>query len=74
MIGTPRSNLYKKLEQYGISQETGRLNAASTLQPDALSGTLRAPQCGQTIAAPCRGCKPRERGEESPNSTGQCAG
>jgi len=22
VIGTPRSNLYKKLEQYGITQET----------------------------------------------------
>jgi hypothetical protein len=22
VIGTPRSNLYKKLEQYGIAQET----------------------------------------------------
>ena len=31
VIGTPRSNLYKKLEQYGITQEDGRIGADLTI-------------------------------------------
>ena len=68
VIGTPRSNLYKKLEQYAIRQETDGLGCAGQQ-----SGKVAGVAVGQMIALAV-GLQGLRRREESPNSAGQCAG
>ena len=91
VIDTPRSNLYKKLEQYQISQETdGRRGRCAPRAPSSgCRRRRRSPsqvavisimnRCSGRMTAAVRNRRRRRvgevrAGEESPNSTGQCAG
>ena len=83
VIGTPRSNLYKKLEQYGITQETTdrrsmRTAAVEARRSSAFGIASRASARGKSeLRRAVRRVTPgqgdlKESGTE--NSAGQCAG
>ena len=74
VIGTPRSNLYKKLEQYGISAGDRRVSRAAVelFDNSAAEGQTIAASPGVRAASAPPGNA--AEGEESPNSAGQCAG
>ena len=65
VIDTPRSNLYKKLEQYAHHAGVRRLMLGSRFRRSG-------PDDRRLAEAPRKGAEAKV--EESPNSAGQCAG